>query len=319
VHRVGLVRDGNLARCAACSDPYFIENEIWLLDSVGSKERTAFDEQVENDPVPLDLVKGDRHLQHSGIQFLENASILDVGCGLGDLTQGLAVSERLKNCDIYAFDHSIESVRRAAASVQPANGNRAHFSTQDAASLFFPDAGFDLIAGAAVLHHIRDYRALLQEVFRLLRPDGRAIFSEPFLDGYFWPSFLLQCAVRDLGLERLDACRFGLCRFILENTASRVRHAGDPEALAKLTDKHYFTTEGISKLAFALGYREVSFSNYDEPSFYDNWMAHFLDIYRITDAPLRNRAIELYSELRDYSGPALPSLVSHFRFIVLKK
>ena len=54
-------------------------------------------------------------------------------------------------------------------------------------------------------------------------------------------------------------------------------------------------------------------------AFYDHWMAHFLDIYGITDAPLRKRAIQLYAELQDYSGPALPTLVSHFKFIVLKK
>jgi ubiquinone/menaquinone biosynthesis C-methylase UbiE len=318
-HHATLTRSGSLARCSVCAKPYSIDNDIWILDSVCRTERTAFDEQVENDPVPLDLSKGERHLAEAGIEHLERASILDVGCGLGDLTYGLAISKRLKDCDIYAFDHSLASVRRAAAVTRPENGNRAHFSTQDAAALFFPEAHFDLVAGAAILHHVLDYRGLLREVFRLLRPGGKAVFSEPFLDGYFWVCFLLQCAVRDLGLKKLDAPQFGLCRSILDNTAERVRNAGNPTVLDKLTDKHFFTVEGLSTAALDLGFRGISFANYNEPRFYDHWMAHFLDIYGITDAPLRKRAIQLYAELQDYSGPALPSLVSHFKFIVLKK
>jgi SAM-dependent methyltransferase len=305
--------------CAACAEPYAIENDIWILDRVQNSERAAFDEQFESDPVPLDLSKAERHLERAGVGLLESASVLDVGCGLGDLTQGLAVSARLRNSDIYAFDHSLASVSRAAAIVHPEHGNRAHFSTQDASALFFPDAKFDLIAGVAVLHHILDYRGLLREVFRLLRPGGRAVFSEPFLDGYFWPGFLLRCAVRDLGLNHLDAPQYGLCQFILDSTASRVRHADDPAVLAQLTDKHYFTQEGLLKVALDLDFRGISFTNYEEPPFYNEWMPFYLDLYGITDEALRTRAIQLYYDLREYAGPALPNLVSHFQFIVLKK
>jgi len=319
LHRAALSRNGDLAQCEACAQPYLIEDDIWILDAVRRPDRTAFDEQVETGPIPLDLSKAERHLEQAGIDRLEGASILDIGCGLGDLTYGLASSPRIRNCNIYAFDHSIGSVRRAAAAAKPQHENRVHFSTQDAACLFFPDEAFDLITGSALLHHILDYRGLLREVLRLLRPGGRAIFAEPFLEGYFWVCFLLQCAMRGLGLTDLKQPRFGLCQFVLENTAYRVRNAGNPALLDELTDKHYFTVEGLVKTGLDLGFREVRFADYAEPAFYDNWMAHFLDVYSVTDTGLRKRAIQYYSELREYAGPALPGLVSHFKFIVLKK
>ena len=189
-------------------------------------DRTAFDEQVETNPIPLDLAKAERYLAQCGVESFEGAAILDIGCGLGDLTYGMAASGRLRNCSIYAFDHSFSSVRSAAAVVRPERGNRLYFSTQDASHLFFPDASFDLVIGTAVLHHILDYEALLGETLRMLRPGGRAVFSEPFLEGYFWVCFLLQCAVRDLGLKRLDRPEYGLCQAILENTGARTRNAG---------------------------------------------------------------------------------------------
>jgi ubiquinone/menaquinone biosynthesis C-methylase UbiE len=318
LHQAALTRNGDLARCEACAQPYLIEDDIWILDVIRRPERTAFDEQVEANRLP-DPSKAERHLEHAGIDVLEGASILDIGCGLGDLTYGLATSSSVRNCDIYAFDHSIASVRRAAGLVGAQHENRVHFSTQDAGCLCFPNASFDFITGAAFLHHILDYQGLLREVLRLLRPGGRAVLSEPFLEGYFWVCFLLQRAVRDLGLTSLKKPEFGLCQFILENIAYRVRNAGKPALLDGLTDKHFFTVEGLVKIGLDLGFREVRFADYAEPGFYENWMAHFLDVYRVTHTHLRERAIQFYSELREYAGPALPGLVSHFKFIALKK
>ena len=62
VHRRQLTRAGNVARCDACAEPYPIEDDIWMLDAIRNTERSAFDDQVESDPVPLDFCKAERHL-----------------------------------------------------------------------------------------------------------------------------------------------------------------------------------------------------------------------------------------------------------------
>lgn len=290
-----------------------------MLDIVHREDRTAFDRQVTSSPVPLDLKRAEGMLGAAGIEALENARILDVGCGLGDLTEGLAISPRVRSSNIYAFDHSIESVRMAQRAVQASSGNCVHFSTQDASRLFFEPESFDLIAGSAVLHHITDYPGFLRSLYALLKPGGTVIFAEPFVEGYLWPCLLLRIAVTDLKLSRLDAPELGMCRSIIEDTAYRVTHSEDPSLLDHLTDKHYFRIDRLVDIASNIGYRTVRFKNLDEPAFYNDWMGHFMDVYGIRHKELRERAIELYEQLRKMTGPALPDMLSHFRFFSLHK
>jgi ubiquinone/menaquinone biosynthesis C-methylase UbiE len=168
-----------------------------MLDVMNRPDRAAFDEQVLTNPIPLDLEKAPRLLAAANAGAFRNANILDVGCGLGDLTYGLAQASTISQSDIYAFDHSLESLRQAAAVHNPRNGNRIHFSAQDAMHLFFADGFFDLVAGSAVLHHFLDYPGFLREAARVLKPGATAVFAEPFFDGYFWPALFLKNALEE--------------------------------------------------------------------------------------------------------------------------
>jgi SAM-dependent methyltransferase len=48
----------------------------------------------------------------------------------------------------------------------------------DAHKLNFPDRTFDVVYGAAILHHLEYERALL-EILRVLKPGGAMLFREP--------------------------------------------------------------------------------------------------------------------------------------------
>lgn len=138
IHHKILVQSGQEATCPDCSLPYEIRDGIWLLDRAQRWDRFEFDAQAQADAAPPDLAKAQRHLEAANIDVLRNAVLLDVACGLGDLTRGLAESPQTINCDIYAFDHSVESLRRAVAGLNHQDGNRVHFSAQDASKLFLP-------------------------------------------------------------------------------------------------------------------------------------------------------------------------------------
>lgn len=319
LHHQPLTTDGESGMGPQCQDPFPIKEGIWLLDVVHRDDRTAFDKQVTTSPIALDLTRAEGMLQAAGIENLENARILDVGCGMGDLTAGLAVSPRVHSSTIYAFDHSIESVRIARRGVHAASGNCVYFSTQDASRLFFEPESFNVIAGSAVLHHITDYAGVLRSMYALLKPGGTVIFAEPFVEGYLWLCVLLRIAIADLHLSRFDAPGLGMCRFIIENTEFRVRHSEEPDLLDHLTDKHHFRIDRLVDIASSIGYRTVKFRNLSEPAFYNDWMRHFMDVYGIRHTALRERAIQLYEQLRETTGPALPDMMSHFRFFSLHK
>jgi len=99
--------------------------------------------------------------------------VLELGCGTGEFTRRLAEEG---SC-LVALDLSAELLARARPKVPP---SRARFLRADAMTLPFPDASFDAVYGCSVLHHL-DPETALAEVRRVLRPGGRAVFSEPNL------------------------------------------------------------------------------------------------------------------------------------------
>jgi ubiquinone/menaquinone biosynthesis C-methylase UbiE len=101
--------------------------------------------------------------------------ILDAGCGQGDLTLHL-----LKHgSHVTALDLSagmIDVVRRRAQRL-PGENQRLTTVAAPLEQSDLPAAGFDLILGKFILHHI-DIASGAHELLRLLAPGGRAIFIE---------------------------------------------------------------------------------------------------------------------------------------------
>jgi SAM-dependent methyltransferase len=107
------------------------------------------------------------------------ARVLDYGCGRGLVTAGLA----RRGYDVTAIDLSVEAVRQARELVVR-EGLEAEIHVMNAESLEFDDAGFDLVCGRAILHHL-DLETAYAEIARVLKPDGRAVFLEPLAHNPF--------------------------------------------------------------------------------------------------------------------------------------
>src|SRR5262249_3697640 len=101
-------------------------------------------------------------------------AVLDYGCGHGMA----AVVVARRGARVTAFDLSedypAEARRRAAA-----NSVTIDFVEADAHHLPFADASFDAIWGNAILHHL-DLAVAGQEIKRVLKPNGVAVFCEPW-------------------------------------------------------------------------------------------------------------------------------------------
>lgn len=95
--------------------------------------------------------------------------VLEVGCGVGTDTARFArAGARITAIDL--TETAVELARRwLAAESLPGNTLQA-----DAERLPFDAASFDLVYSWGVLHHTPDTRRALDEVRRVLRPDGEA-------------------------------------------------------------------------------------------------------------------------------------------------
>ena len=82
-----------------------------------------------------------------------------------------------------SIDLSLEMMRRGrtrlASDQRLVFRNQAWFVTARGQSLPFADGVFDGVLCMNALHHLPSYAAALEEIHRVLKPGGRAVFSEP--------------------------------------------------------------------------------------------------------------------------------------------
>lgn len=138
------------------------------------------------------------------------ADWLEVGCGTGALTESiLAVSApRL----ILSIDPSEGFVAYARKSI---TDPRVRFEVAGAQALPVPDSRIDVVASGLVLNFIPDRDAALQEMQRVLRPQGRLAFyvwDYPGGGMGFIDAFWKAAAAIDRDGKRLEETqRFSFC------------------------------------------------------------------------------------------------------------
>ena len=95
--------------------------------------------------------------------------LLDVGCGPGTLSVGLA--ERVAPGEVIAIDIVPEILKRARQHAAE-RGVQVTFETGDVYSLDFEDGAFDVVHAHQVLQHLVYPVAALREMRRVTRPGG---------------------------------------------------------------------------------------------------------------------------------------------------
>jgi len=113
------------------------------------------------------------------LRSMPAARVLDVATGTGSLVATLM--------EILAGEPAFVGIdldSDAIAEAQARFSDRpASFRTMDATNLRFEDATFDLVTIRDALHNLDDRGTALQEMIRVLRPDGHLLVEEPCYGG----------------------------------------------------------------------------------------------------------------------------------------
>lgn len=102
--------------------------------------------------------------------------VLDVACGTGVVTLAIATAVGSAG-SVLGVDLSAGMVASAEAHAQAAGISQSQFDRMDAEALSLPAASFDLVVCALGLMYVPDADAALREIYRVLRPGGRAVLA----------------------------------------------------------------------------------------------------------------------------------------------
>jgi SAM-dependent methyltransferase len=116
------------------------------------------------------------------LEIASGGSVLEIGCGSGGYAMYVAETY---GCNVVGLDLNAEGIRNAnALAKQNKLAELCRFQQGDASqALPFPAATFDAVFSNDVLCHIGGRLGVLRDLFRVLKPRGRLLFSDALVVG----------------------------------------------------------------------------------------------------------------------------------------
>ncbi len=106
---------------------------------------------------------------YSLIPNIKNKEVISLGCGSGEDSFHL---KSLAAKVSVGIDISSELIKIATSSYPECD-----FKVMDMENLNFPDSSFDFVYSSLAIHYIEDWKKVLKEVYRILKPNSFFIFS----------------------------------------------------------------------------------------------------------------------------------------------
>jgi SAM-dependent methyltransferase len=234
-------------------------------------------------------------LERTGVSIPQAPRVLDLGSGSG--VNSIVPCRRLfPGARCVATDLSGELLAMLAAYLRDTGAAQEAVCVQmDAMSSHVAPGVFDLVTGAAILHHLERPEQGLAAAARALKPGGCAIFFEPF-EGYgvirlLYERILAEAELRGAPLEA-DIAQ-ALRRLVIDITA---RTNPDPASAGfrALDDKWLFSREGVEAMAQAAGFADIRIVPHAAgPNLYERLAPVHLRLSGLPDRTLPDWAMEI--------------------------
>jgi len=190
--------------------------------------------------------------------------VLDVGCGPGSITLGLA--QHVAPGQVIGLDLSRETLESARANAVARGVQNLRYEEGSVYELRFPDASFDVAYAHQVFQHLREPAAALREMLRVVRPGGLiAVRDVDWGTATYWP---------------LDPW---IDRFIDTHMKTFARNGGDPRMGREL--RALFNAAGVTDLQVS-----AAVWCYTTPEDTADWGNSYAE--RLLTSPMGERAIE---------------------------
>ncbi len=111
---------------------------------------------------------------YQAVQPTQRMTLLDLGCGPGIVTAKLAPDPR----EVVAYDLTPEMLDQARQRCAKAALKNVRFEVGRAEQLPFENESFDGVVTRLTIHHFLDPRPVLNEVVRVMRPEGKLILAD---------------------------------------------------------------------------------------------------------------------------------------------
>ena len=111
-------------------------------------------------------------IMKSMLPALKNKSILDLGCGCGDMDKYFVECGAKR---VLATDISINMIETAK---QTNNNEKIEFKVLKMEDLNSLNENFNIVYSSLAFHYIEDFNKLLKDIYNVLTPNGTLIFSQ---------------------------------------------------------------------------------------------------------------------------------------------
>ena len=116
-------------------------------------------------------------------------ALLDAGCGPGHLA--IAIARKFPGVKVTGLDNNTYMLAAARRNLSRTAIRTVSYLSGDVHRLPCEDGSFDFVVSTLSLHHWRDARRALAEVFRVLKPGGRLLLMDLRRDCARWWFYLL--------------------------------------------------------------------------------------------------------------------------------